>query len=322
MADVRQGLPNPTQYVMINNYLIDVSIKEGHAFDAEVTDFPVESGSSFSDNIRKKPITVMMEGLVSNKPIGDIIDKRRSAGAPATNFSTLSIVDNHAQEAYAVLLAVWGVGEPVTIRTSLGTFERMALTSLNVPRDAQTGDVLYFTASFQQIQVVTNERIRKRTATRTGKKRDLGPQPGVEKNQPLIIWNKGRNSADTAYEGGGSWYGEQEQLVMANVPGHGRDICHIGNASIDNFAGNNNTAPGTTGGSWTVNYTPLNAGEKVRLQKDRARDEARRQSGQSLRDKTRVKKLFGGDGDSKRPTADMSERNRTSAAREWTGRFQ
>jgi len=50
--------------------------------------------------------------------------------------------------------------DTVTIRTSLGTFEKMALVSLNVPRDASTGEALHFTAQFQQVQFATNKRVR------------------------------------------------------------------------------------------------------------------------------------------------------------------
>jgi hypothetical protein len=315
MADVKEGLPVPPEFVMINSYLIDVSISEDHTFDAEVTDYPVESGSSFADHIRKKPITVTMDGLVPNNPFGNIALKRKSAGEQQA-FSVLGQPSDlgkaAASEAYAVLLSVWNAGEPVTIRTSLGTFERMAMTSLSIPRDAQTGDALKFSASFQQIQIVTNERIRKRTATRTGGKRDLGAKAVVEKNQPLIVWRKGRNFFDTAYVGGGEWFGESEQLVIATQPnGIDRKLSHIGNASIDNFAGNSNTEAGTTGGSWTVDYTPLSAGELVRFEKDRARDERLTRAGRNLRE---------GAADTKRSTTDLSEKSRSTAGDWWTGK--
>jgi hypothetical protein len=192
------------KFVMINNYLIDVSLSENHTFDAEVTDYPVESGGSISDNIRPKPITVSMEGIVSNTPIGEIVTQR-AAQAIAKPDSSQSLAPFRisptgepsvvpAGHAYAFLYILWKSREPVTIRTSLDTFERMALTSLSIPRDAATGDALHFTAQFQQIQVVTNERIRKRTSLRsgtTGKKKDFGNKTSVIREQRLIIWHRG-----------------------------------------------------------------------------------------------------------------------------------
>jgi len=38
--------------------------------------------------------------------------------------------ENLAAEAYALLLEIWRNREPITIRTSLDTFEHMAMTSL------------------------------------------------------------------------------------------------------------------------------------------------------------------------------------------------
>lgn len=180
--------PTP-DFVMINNYLIDVAIREDHVFENDVTDNPVESGGTISDNIRPRPIRVTMDGIVSNSPLGNIATSRRTFAGP------LSTGQASVQEAYALLLAVWNAREPVAIRTSLGTFERMALLSLSIPRDAKTGDALHFTAQFQQIQVVSNNRIRTRTSLRPGAgggKRDRGPQPTVARSERLILWRKGR----------------------------------------------------------------------------------------------------------------------------------
>lgn len=168
----------PPQFVMINNFVIDVSIREDHVFDAEVTDYPTESGTSFSDNIRPTPIQVTMEGIVSNTPLIDI-ELKRNQGPYLTSEVAVA-------QAYEVLLSLWNSREPVTIRTSLGTFERMALTSLSMPRTKDTGDALHFTAVFQQIQVVTNKRIRQRSG-----RRNLGPKASKKLASRTVIWNKG-----------------------------------------------------------------------------------------------------------------------------------
>lgn len=164
------------QFVMINNFVIDVSVREDHSFESEVTDYPVESGGSFSDNIRRQPISVTMEGIVSNTPIGDVEAIR--------GINTEDLPEVSAAKAYAVLRGVWESGEPVTIRTSLGTFENMALQSLSVPRDGDTGDALRFTAVFQQIVTVTNKRVRMA-------RKDLGPRASERKVARTAVWNVG-----------------------------------------------------------------------------------------------------------------------------------
>src|SRR5688572_28114694 len=124
------------QFAMINNYLIDVSVKEDHSFESDVTDFPAESGASFSDNIRPKPIRITMEGIVSDTPIGEMVGNRPQTAPVTTPAQADESAHVISQVAYTKILEVWNKREPVTIRTSLGTFERMALVSLSVPRDA------------------------------------------------------------------------------------------------------------------------------------------------------------------------------------------
>ena len=74
--------PGATTNIIIDDFLIDCSISENHTFDSDVTDYPVESGSNISDNIRPLPLVVEIEGVVSNTPIGLIADNRRGRTNP------------------------------------------------------------------------------------------------------------------------------------------------------------------------------------------------------------------------------------------------
>ena len=252
----------PVEFVMINNYLIDVSVKEDHSFTADVTDYPVESGGSLSDNIRPKPITVTIEGIVSNSPLGEITTSRRTFAGP------LATGQASTAEAYALLLAVWNGREPVTIRTSLGTFERMALTSLSIPKSKESGDALHFTAAFQQITLVTNAEYR--VATRTsipngGKKRDRGSQASDTRALKFIIWRKGRPP--------GSYYIYDTQVVwfqsQSTGPGRQDSMDYYHPDGDGGFAGSVLTSP-----------------EHAAFEKDMARD---------LSDAADAKRAAGGD---------------------------
>lgn len=145
MADSK---PAPIQ---IGSYVIDASLTESHEFASEVTQYPVERGGAIADNIRPKPITVAIEGIVSDTPIGAITAKRH-VGQDADGKNAPS------SEALAVLEAIRLAREPVTIVTTLRTFDDMVMTSLTVPRDAATGAALRFSATFQQIIFVINNR--------------------------------------------------------------------------------------------------------------------------------------------------------------------
>lgn len=177
MADGPSAQVLPSQLVMIDNFLIDCSLNEEHAFESEVTEYPVESGSNITDNIRPKPIVVTMECLVTNTPIGFLAQSR---GAGSGNPS------DPADDAYELLQKIRDKREPISIRTSLRTFDNMVLKSLSVPRAPDRGDALRFTAVFQQIQVVTNKRTRRVAVPGGGKKVNKGQLPTVVKGLPGI----------------------------------------------------------------------------------------------------------------------------------------
>lgn len=160
--------------VSIDGYVLDVNITEEHQFENEVTEHPVEKGSSISDNIRVKPDVVSMESIVSDSPLGEIA-KLRSQGSNDVN--TIS----PTEEALAILKAIRKAREPVTIVTSLGTYTNMLMVSLTVPRDSKSGAALQFRTSFKQLDVVTNQRTTVRVAVPiASKKKTLGNKPSKE----------------------------------------------------------------------------------------------------------------------------------------------
>lgn len=150
--------------IRIAGYPIDASLSETHTLSSEATEFPVESGADLTDHIRRLPIEVTIEGIVSNTPIGAV------AAARATETAELGeeLEVLPADEALARLERIYERRQPVTIQTELKLYERMAMTSLEIPRDRTTGRALMFTATFRQIKIVTNERTTIKTATPGG----------------------------------------------------------------------------------------------------------------------------------------------------------
>jgi len=57
------------RHVEIGDIWIDVSVREGHALTAEVTEHPVETGADVADHIRPMPATIDIDGVVTNHPI-------------------------------------------------------------------------------------------------------------------------------------------------------------------------------------------------------------------------------------------------------------
>lgn len=129
----------------IDNFAIDCLISDNHTFESEVTEFPVESGSTISDNIRPKPITIVMECIVSNTPLENASRFRKDGSVPT-------------EDAYAMLQKIRTDRRLVTISTSLQDYTNMAMESLSIPRASGRGDELRFSATFKQVQIVTNVR--------------------------------------------------------------------------------------------------------------------------------------------------------------------
>lgn len=182
-------------FVRIGRFVLDVSLDESHTFEADVTEFPSETGATLTDNIRPKPIKVSVTGIVSDSPLGSNADNSASiADLPP---GTLSLL--RSAQAFEYLKSIWESRDVVDIRTSIGTFDNMAMTSFDIPRSKETTGGLKFTASFQQIQKVSNLRQqRKRTSTRTGKgRKERGEQAGDPWVVIPVVWNKGKPPGST-----------------------------------------------------------------------------------------------------------------------------
>lgn len=165
--------------VLIDGYAIDVTLSEDHSFEAEATQYPVESGADVTDNVRVKPIVVTLEGVVSDSPFGEVRDIRESDG----NFVPEGEGGDGtkpSEDALERLIQIRDNREPVTIETSLKTFESMVMTSLSVPRESGEPEQLRFTATFQQVLIITNNRTLVRVAVPiAAKKVDKGPKVKV-----------------------------------------------------------------------------------------------------------------------------------------------
>lgn len=280
-----QGQPpakftQPGEFVMIDSLLVDVTLTENHVWENEVTQYPVESGSTMSDQIRPKQCKVTLEGLVSNTPLTEMRAKRKEFSAAA------------AQYAYGALLAIWNRREPVTIRSSLGTFKNMALENLSFPRSSTDGEALKFSAAFVQIVTVINARTRVRTSLPGGggnKPKALGTKPSLLQSQKTVLWKKGINpdytrieslGADyvrqvgtSKYLGGGPWKGEVEYVLWIQ-----RSITDPTIAGTLVAVTNNPDVSLNTPAIWTHMLTgeELTAEELARFNKDIDRDQNNR----------------------------------------------
>lgn len=140
--------------ITIGGVVVDAAISESHRLASELSDYPSESGSQLTDNIRVMPFGLSITGVVSDSPIGAMVSQRAKEVAGDLTVS---------QYNYAKLEKLFADRQPITVTTSLRKYENMVLTSLDITRDAASGYALSFSCELRQIILVTNERTVVRT---------------------------------------------------------------------------------------------------------------------------------------------------------------
>jgi len=147
----------------IGSLTVDATLSENHTYSSTVPQYPVDSGYSISDDIIQNPIILRINGIVSSaSPTGDVSIYR-------------------ADDALQSMLDIYNNREPITIVTSVRTYENMAMTNLDIPRDSNSGESFFFNATFQQIilsdvEVVTIEKVRPATTAPNAQKQIAGQQ--------------------------------------------------------------------------------------------------------------------------------------------------
>lgn len=175
--------------VTLGAITLDASLRETHKADVETTDYPVETGVDITDHARPKPRLLTIEGVVTNTPLtqdasitNDLVD---STGTVIGNFTSQGeIQPGLAEKAYADLIDLYLNGTLITVTTALAVYPSMLLTTLEVPRDAHSGQALFFTATFKQVTLAQSQVVQvKRPAKSKGNgnanvaKKPLGPVP-------------------------------------------------------------------------------------------------------------------------------------------------
>ena len=135
--------------------VIDLYPEENHNLPVTKTKYPVEDGSTRSDNFVVEDEKLVLKGLVSNLQPGftglvDIKDQSRS------------------KEAWGRLRALKDSGEVVTVITLLGMYENMMVTNIDATINSDTGQALFFVITLEQQQFAETEIVQLSTAELSG----------------------------------------------------------------------------------------------------------------------------------------------------------
>lgn len=151
---------------------IDTTKTRGFELAAEVTEFPVESGSAIADNIRPVNGTISIEGIISNSPL-DLPSTQMEGVTQVTASQTLPGGDGSTKATLTtwsgpfdrrracdtVLAALVSSGTPVRLTTSLRTLENLAITRYKVDESVETGQALPVVLEFKALRIATTQRV-------------------------------------------------------------------------------------------------------------------------------------------------------------------
>jgi hypothetical protein len=130
----------PPRHVTIGDVWIDVSVREGHELQAEVTEHPVESGANVADHIRPLPAAISIEGIVTNHPIE--LPRSHAGTARASSAS----IEVEGEPSMGALSMVPGVDQGVALLGALKLDVRSKV--------AFAAMALHFTEPFDRVSAV------------------------------------------------------------------------------------------------------------------------------------------------------------------------
>lgn len=132
-----------TSPAVLGGIEFDSVITKDERLSAEAPDFATEKGYSVSDTIIIKPTTLSVEAVVANRPV--------------TWLSRHGSSSNRIAEVTRQLRKIFVDRELVTYSANGDTWDNMAITGLDIPDDAESGDSIKVSFSLKQVTVTRKQ---------------------------------------------------------------------------------------------------------------------------------------------------------------------
>jgi hypothetical protein len=197
--------------VTLDTLEVDCTLNESHDFEADVTEFEVESGAKVSDHRLLKPVEFTLSGVISDTPLEqDLIGQAFAAASPLLGaaVSAAQAAGNllagdaiFTRDGFNKLVRLYEVGRE-TVKTTNGqlerqdgtfsivtkyrTYDRMVVKSLRIQRDKATGLALPFVATFREIRLVDTQSADFQGQSQVDSTKALGDQGGSAAPQKIV----------------------------------------------------------------------------------------------------------------------------------------
>lgn len=141
----------PRQY-KLGDIEIDTNLNESHSATAQVTQYPVETGGNMADHIVIDPITLNINGAVSDIASNEFLDYGLvGLGKEIVNFLPGGDSLTRSQTAWAQLRLAQTNRELLTVQTGLMVYQNMYIVALTSTQDKDTSQMLTFQATLQEV---------------------------------------------------------------------------------------------------------------------------------------------------------------------------
>lgn len=130
---------------------IDVTVSTGHEFTSAITQNPVESGISISDNVIKNNRKLALSGAIVNNPFlvmqySGLLDV----------FDRVTNADERAQSGFEALKDLWESKTPFRIDTDRDSYDPVIITSFSAVGSAANEGALRFSMTVEEIKIVAS----------------------------------------------------------------------------------------------------------------------------------------------------------------------
>jgi hypothetical protein len=144
----------------IGDFVAQVVLKERHEDIVEITDHPVEKGSTISDHAFIRPAEVTIECGWSNSPsapglFSGIASALQQSVSFAQQVASGAVTQTRVQEIYDKLLALQKGRVPFDVYTGKRTYKNMLIRSLIVETDKHSENILLVTATCRQVVIAS-----------------------------------------------------------------------------------------------------------------------------------------------------------------------
>lgn len=128
---------------LTEKFRFDAVVSRQHGFSAQVTEAPVEDGSTINDHIILAPRTLVLEALVSDHPLENAAITAAQSAAEVRSVS-----------AAAYLEQLWATRTLLTVVTRLRRYTGMAIERMDFSESAEVGEALAVVMTLREVRKV------------------------------------------------------------------------------------------------------------------------------------------------------------------------